>query len=81
MSMPEYMKKHPCTNCGDGYSQCAQGAVHGLQCCDKCNHPTIREQTPPYTKSEYLEMWAGKEMPPHVVRALALMPDEKEGEQ
>lgn len=72
-TIPAYMKKHPCTHCGDGYSECAQGLKFDLQCCASCEHPTRWSEHPPYNKADYLEMWEGKEMPPHVKRALAEM--------
>lgn len=74
-AMPEYMSKHPCVNCGDGYIQCAQGLSFNLMCCCECNHPTRFEHNPPYTKAEYLEMWVCKEMPEYVRKQLAKMSD------
>lgn len=73
--MPEYMKKHPCTNCGDGYIQCAQGLSFNLKCCCACDHPGRWETNQPYTKAELLEMWVGKEMPAHIKRQIDAMPD------
>ena len=74
-TMPAYMAKYPCKSCGDGYIQCAQGLSFNLKCCCGCDHPGRWETNPPYTKSELLEMWAGKEMPTHIKRQIAAMSD------
>lgn len=61
MSMPEWMKKHPCEECGTGYGQCLQGAAISLMCCGGCSHPT-RWTESPWTSAEFIEMWQGREM-------------------
>lgn len=60
---PEWMKKHPCTGCGEGYGLCTQGLKHNLKCCNNCEHPSRWEEDP-WTSDEYREMWAGQNMPP-----------------
>jgi hypothetical protein len=69
MPAPEWMKKHPCLNCGEGYGICSQGAIHSLMCCDFCSHPS-RWEPNPWTSAEYIAMWNGKEMPPMVQGSL-----------
>lgn len=70
-TMPAYMAKHPCSGCGTGYIQCAQGWVHNLKCCDGCDHPGRFTDEVPYSKDELIEMWKGREMPDHVQRVIA----------
>lgn len=60
------MAKHPCSVCGSGYGECAQGLRFSLQCCDGCHHPT-RWVGDPYTVAEVEAMWEGRGKPPHVV--------------
>lgn len=55
MPMPEWMKKHPCDSCGEGYGACAQGLRLSLQCCQGCAHPG-RWTENPYTEAELIEM-------------------------
>lgn len=65
-TMPNYMTKYPCINCGDGYIQCAQGLSFNLKCCCGCDHPERWENNPPYTKEELIEMWKGREIPAYI---------------
>lgn len=53
---PKWMDRHPCTACGTGYGECAQGLKLGLKCCKDCEHPTRWTDDPPYAADEYAEM-------------------------
>ena len=64
--IPEWMTKYPCTGCGDGYIQCAQGLSLNLKCCCQCDHPERWTTYPPYTKAELLDMWGGRQIPEYV---------------
>lgn len=67
---PSYVGKHPCEGCGAGYVECAQWHEFDAMCCGNCGHPT-RWVEDPYTVDEVVEMWEGREKPPHVERWLA----------
>lgn len=56
-SKPKYFDKHPCTGCGTGYGECAQGLVMSLQCCIHCDHPT-RWQPDPWDADDLAEFAA-----------------------
>jgi hypothetical protein len=58
--MPKWMAKHPCSGCGAGYGQCAQGLKFSLKCCINCDHPG-RWVDEPYTAEEIAEMKARAE--------------------
>jgi hypothetical protein len=55
---PAWMDKHPCTNCGTGYGECAQGLVISMMCCRGCEHPS-RWQPDAYTAEELAEIRQG----------------------
>jgi hypothetical protein len=55
---PTYRDKHPCTVCGAGYLDCAEGWVMSLACCKSCDHPTRWTTDPPYTADEMADMVA-----------------------
>lgn len=55
--MPLWMNKHPCTGCGTGYGECAQGLVISIMCCKDCEHPTRWQSDPPYTPEELAQPW------------------------
>lgn len=68
MSMPEWMAKYPCPSCGVGYGNCREFAQVSLMCCTDCSHPGHKAALPnAWTISELEEMWAGREMPDHVL--------------
>lgn len=71
-TVPKWMLKHPCTECGTGYGMCAQGLLVNLMCCKGCSHPD-RWKPDAYTKEDYIEMWDGKEMPESTKRHLEKM--------
>ncbi len=52
-----YLSKHPCTGCGTGYGECAQGLAVNLLCCRACGHPT-RWQPEPWTVEDLAEIAA-----------------------
>lgn len=56
---PGWLDKHPCTACGVGYGECAQGYVISLMCCAGCAHPG-RWVPNPYTAEEIAEMMEPK---------------------
>lgn len=55
--VPEWRKKHPCTNCDTGYGVCVHGLALDLQCCKHCHHPG-RWGAQPYTPEDLAEMQA-----------------------
>lgn len=54
-SPPQWMQKHPCKSCSQGYGICATAANNSLKCCRNCEHPT-RWEPNPWTAEDLTEM-------------------------